>query len=1228
MPLRIARLLAIALGLIAMSVHRSQAWTLNAAPTITLHSTGQIDVLLRDLMGPDHPDPSVDPVMKTLVGQYQSSPSQSSWGILTSGMLNHPAYKTYLIQSLFRQLLRRTADPAGLAFFTNATGMTDEQMIASIAGSPEYFQNRGGGTNDGFIQAAYLDLFRRAADSNGLAYYKALMSQAAQGGATQSQAQTQVILSLTSSAEYKQRLENALFLRFLDRPADQAALAFFSQALQAGMTDEQAIQLIVAPLSGSQEYFQMPEPIGVYSGPVATVVPVITVGSPDAYAAQVTAKIDWGDSRTPSPDPTTVDFVNSDGTITVWGSHKYVVFGSYPVKVTVTDANNNSQTVTGTLNFSPQGLPTLTASKATTTLPSGQPGAHDITFTATNGEGDPNATPIWSLDNALQPGNNASTFTPFLSLGAHTIKVSYPPIPTDGNAPRTASLQVMVKAPITPPTLTASKSATYAPYGQTEASDITFTAHDGAGDPPADLAWYVDDAQQDGATASTLTPALAIGDHTVRVTYTNTDGTGDPRSASVQVTVNAPIAPPTLTASKMKTTAPYGTTAASDITFTATNGEGNPDSTPTWYVDDDEQAGASDPTFVPVLKVGAHTVIVTYPVLDDGATRSVSVQVTVSAPRPIAVRLGDRITPFSDFGSLPGQPSGLTLALNPGAPATDSVAAVPASLFVAATTGLFQASSLAPQTLYSPYSATASANEGMLQGMGIRPAKGGYEFVGPWGFPLLASADIAPSTLTDPLAKLKAQSASLSGIKLGAYGGNLDSANTDFADALNQIGDVSDPDFTDLNMAQPLLATVTGADNDPIFVTKDNALVRPKFADFTAATDLTAAGQPIVDAIDHLYPSGSSPDPALVSPLAASSPFLVNGYDTWVAAHPTQADGPFVSVIPAPKNYDIDYLAATSTGLYSISADGSTVAPYELPSGSPDLTGITALRAGVGDVVYITTRGKADVPADGAVYSLAPNKFSILTLTPLVTQVDATDVYLDLKGDIGGGLFVADARDVKSGDPALGGAIWRFQQPPSIVPSPRISLNIPDPPIVKDVPFHYEIYVSNSPTAEVPNPCPLKSIKLYFVPPGKDGIPDPTQSVQILPTTDTSIGFDPPLADPSQTTPLAVGDSLTVTGSYTVTDAFNADVDNIITSVSLGGSCADVKPLGGLPGGADGKVTVQTAIALIKWLVDPKHNTLTPAEKLAADVNGDGKIDISDVIAFLRIAVGLDVNLG
>jgi type III secretory pathway component EscR len=162
-------------------------------------------------------------------------------------VLNSGEYRTKLAQSLFKQFLGRAATQTEVNFFLSALqqGMTVEQLIAVIVGSDEYYQNRGGGMNNGFLEHLYNDLLGRPIDEGGLASFTDLLNR---GGSRQ-----QVALFILGSSEYRSNQIQSFFRTFLERQAGDSEINFFLALWQQGARREQ----IIAQIIGSPEYCEL-----------------------------------------------------------------------------------------------------------------------------------------------------------------------------------------------------------------------------------------------------------------------------------------------------------------------------------------------------------------------------------------------------------------------------------------------------------------------------------------------------------------------------------------------------------------------------------------------------------------------------------------------------------------------------------------------------------------------------------------------------------------------------------------------------------------------------------------------------------------------------------------------------------------------------------------------------------------------------------------------------------
>lgn len=174
-------------------------------------------------------------------------------------VLDSPEYRQDLVKSFFESYLHRPADPLGLTTFVGALtgGATDETVQADLLGSPEYFQNRGGGTNQGFLDALYPDVLDRPIDPMADVTFLNFLG----GGGSR----MDVATTLLTSREYDIDLVTGYYNRFLGRPLDMMGQNTFVTELQPpnDVTDE----VVIAQILGSSEFFQdaqtMPEPAPV-----------------------------------------------------------------------------------------------------------------------------------------------------------------------------------------------------------------------------------------------------------------------------------------------------------------------------------------------------------------------------------------------------------------------------------------------------------------------------------------------------------------------------------------------------------------------------------------------------------------------------------------------------------------------------------------------------------------------------------------------------------------------------------------------------------------------------------------------------------------------------------------------------------------------------------------------------------------------------------------------------
>src|SRR5262249_12551092 len=142
--------------------------------------------------------------------------------------------------------LHRPAEPQGLstwlAFLAGGGSLTEVRL--GVLGSPEYVQDRGGGTPNGFVAALYQGVLGRPAGAAGQAAFTAFL---AQGGSAEAVAD-----AVWRSPEAARTFLRLSYRRYLDRDADTPALDVGVAAVQRGLSEER----VVAGFAGSDEYFE------------------------------------------------------------------------------------------------------------------------------------------------------------------------------------------------------------------------------------------------------------------------------------------------------------------------------------------------------------------------------------------------------------------------------------------------------------------------------------------------------------------------------------------------------------------------------------------------------------------------------------------------------------------------------------------------------------------------------------------------------------------------------------------------------------------------------------------------------------------------------------------------------------------------------------------------------------------------------------------------------------
>jgi hypothetical protein len=186
---------------------------------------------------PDQAD--VDAAVAALAGGQ----SQAVW---LWNLLQSTEGRGAFVDSEFPRLLDRPVDPAGRAFYIGKLerGTTRANLRSFLVGSDEYFRLKGG-TNEGFVDAAFQDLFGRAPDAAGRAYWLGRL----EAGTTR----TQLANTFQASSEGRRLRVRLIFATYLDRLPDPSGLDYWMRKLAFGTSEER----VITSISGGTEYARL-----------------------------------------------------------------------------------------------------------------------------------------------------------------------------------------------------------------------------------------------------------------------------------------------------------------------------------------------------------------------------------------------------------------------------------------------------------------------------------------------------------------------------------------------------------------------------------------------------------------------------------------------------------------------------------------------------------------------------------------------------------------------------------------------------------------------------------------------------------------------------------------------------------------------------------------------------------------------------------------------------------
>jgi hypothetical protein len=155
------------------------------------------------------------------------------FGLVAAGIFESDERLDPLIRDMYRQYLLREAEPDGLAWWKQVWRQTGgpEQVVAGIAASAEFFASAGG-SHTGWVSELYRRLLGREAEPAGLAYWVDRLDRGASSRA-------QVVLGFLKSDENLAKLVTAWYRQYLGREPDADGLAWWVAQLRDQSTQRQ-----------------------------------------------------------------------------------------------------------------------------------------------------------------------------------------------------------------------------------------------------------------------------------------------------------------------------------------------------------------------------------------------------------------------------------------------------------------------------------------------------------------------------------------------------------------------------------------------------------------------------------------------------------------------------------------------------------------------------------------------------------------------------------------------------------------------------------------------------------------------------------------------------------------------------------------------------------------------------------------------------------------------------
>lgn len=175
------------------------------------------------------------------------------YGYFLRQIVSGQEYTKRTVAADYLQVLKRAGDSSGISYWAgqlSSSGRND-LIVATLAGSDEYFAGRSSSDIPTFVSNLYIDLLGRSIDGEGLAYWSDQIS-------SKQMSRSALALSIADSPESAVKLVNSAYNLVLGRDGDAAGIEYWANRYQ---NSHDLLALIISLASSAEGQGHLAAPV-------------------------------------------------------------------------------------------------------------------------------------------------------------------------------------------------------------------------------------------------------------------------------------------------------------------------------------------------------------------------------------------------------------------------------------------------------------------------------------------------------------------------------------------------------------------------------------------------------------------------------------------------------------------------------------------------------------------------------------------------------------------------------------------------------------------------------------------------------------------------------------------------------------------------------------------------------------------------------------------------------